>query len=154
MNYEQMNRTIVRLRRGLGILGLGALLMLTVNVLLAGKLYSQSNQVVLIPSTIKDGMVARGAVDKAYVEALAMDAVYAMYNTSPETVRYGRTSLERMTGPAERPAILDKYDRITDDAIERKISTVFFPRKMEMNFGTYEVVVEGDLATYLETTEI
>ncbi|MEM8970863.1 MAG: TraE/TraK family type IV conjugative transfer system protein, partial [Pseudomonadota bacterium] len=47
-----------------------------------------------------------------------------------------------------------KYDRITDDAIERKISTVFFPRKMEMNFGTYEVVVEGDLATYLETTEI
>ena len=44
----------------------------------------------LVPSRVSDGMVAVGAVDARFVEALALDAVYAFYNVSPETASYGR----------------------------------------------------------------
>ncbi|WP_372574747.1 TraE/TraK family type IV conjugative transfer system protein [Ruegeria jejuensis] len=154
MNFQNLDKAYKRSRRAMIVLGGAVALLLGTNALMAAKLYSQSNQVVLVPSTVSDGMVARGAVDKRYVEAVAMDAAYAMYNSSPETVRYGRATLERLAGPAERAGILAKFDKITDDVVERKISTVFFPRKIEHNFERYEVVVEGDLATYLETTQI
>lgn len=154
MNFQNMSRALIRARRATLALGGVTLALIAANLMLAAKLYSESNQVVLVPSTVSDGMVARGAVDKGYVEALALDAVYAMYNSSPRSLHYGRSVLERLSGPAERAAILDTYDRIAKDISERKISTVFFPRKIEHNFASYEVVVEGDLATYLETTQV
>jgi conjugal transfer pilus assembly protein TraE len=91
-------------------------------------------------------------VDKRYVEALALDAVYAMYNATPETLDYGRQVLDRLSSLRERSAILDQYDRIATDMRERKISTVFFPEKLEHNYATYEIVVDGFLKTYVETT--
>ncbi|QDI74459.1 TraE/TraK family type IV conjugative transfer system protein [Leisingera aquaemixtae] len=154
MNFQNMGRALSRSRRAVFALGGLTVALVAANLMLSAKLWSQSNQVVLVPTTVSDGMVARGSVDKGYVEALALDAVYAMYNSSPRTLHYGRSTLERLSGPAERASILDTYDRISKDITERKISTVFFPRKIEHNFASYEVVVEGDLATYLETTQV
>lgn len=154
MNFQNMQRTLRQSRRAMVIAVVCATVLLIANFLLAIKVYSQSNQVVLVPTTVSDGMVARGAVDKGYIEALALDAVYAMYNTSPRTIEYGRNVLERLSGPGERAKIIDTYDRIATDITERKISTVFFPRKIEHNFAAYEVVVEGVLGTYLETTQV
>ncbi|MDC0660618.1 TraE/TraK family type IV conjugative transfer system protein [Leisingera sp. SS27] len=154
MNFQNMKKALNRSRKAVLTLGVVSAGLVGAVVMLSAKLYSQSNQVVLVPTTVSDGMVARGTVDKGYVEALALDAVYAMYNSSPRTLHYGRSVLERLSGPAERASILDTYDRIAKDITERKISTVFFPRKIEHNFATYEVVVEGDLATYLETTQV
>jgi len=154
MNFPAMQKSIKQSRRAAIVLGGVALALLSVNLLLAAKMYTQSNQVVLVPTTVTDGMVARGTVDKGYIEAIALDAVYAMYNSSPNTLTYGRNVLERLSGPAERNDILRAYDRIAEDITERKISTVFFARRIEHNFERYEVVVEGDLATYLETTQV
>ena len=154
MNFPAMQRTVKQARRAAAVLGLVSLVLLVTNLLLVAKMYSQSNQVVLVPTTVTDGMVARGTVDKGYIEAIALDAVYAMYNSSPNTLTYGRSVLERLSGPAERNEILLAYDRIAEDIAARKISTVFFARRIEHNFDRYEVVVEGDLATYLETTQV
>lgn len=154
MNFQNMDKALRNSRRALLLLGISFMALLGSNFLMAAKMYAQSNQVVLVPTVVSDGMVARGAVDKGYVEALALDAVYAMYNSSPRTIVYGRSVLERLSGPAERASILETYDRISKDIVERKISTVFFPRKIEHNFSQFEVVVEGDLATYLETTQV
>ncbi|WP_081285302.1 TraE/TraK family type IV conjugative transfer system protein [Tritonibacter mobilis] len=154
MNFQTMDKSLRQSRRAVLVLGGVSAALVTSVLLLSAKMYSQSNQVVLVPTVVSDGMVARGAVDKGYVEALALDAVYSMYNSSPKNLSYGRSVLERLSGPAERASILDSYDRIAKDITERKISTVFFPRKIEHNFAEYEVVVEGDLVTYLETTQV
>ena len=154
MDLLNIQKTLKQSRMAMGIAVTCATVLLISNFLLAIKVFSQSNQVVLVPTTISDGMVARGAVDKGYIEALALDAVYAMYNTSPRTIEYGRNVLERLSGPGERAKIIETYERIATDITERKISTVFFPRKIEHNFAAYEVVVEGMLGTYLETTQI
>ena len=92
MNVQNMDKALRKSRRALLTVGVAACGLIAANVLLAAKMYSQSNQVVLVPTTVSDGMVARGAVDKGYVEALALDAVYAMYNSSPRTVHYGAAS--------------------------------------------------------------
>ncbi|MDV4146437.1 TraE/TraK family type IV conjugative transfer system protein [Shimia sp. FJ5] len=154
MTPQNLSRALKRTRRGSAVLGVVTIMLLVSTTALSIRVFSQSNQVVLVPTTVKDGMVARGAVDKGYIEALALDAVYAMYNTSPNTIRFGRSVLERLSGPAERPKILQTYDRISSDIAARKISTIFFPRVIEHNFAAYEVVVDGVLATYLETTQI
>lgn len=154
MNIQNMNKALGRSRKALVLLGVLLSTMIVGNALLAAKLYTQSNQVVLVPTTVSDGMVARGTVDKGYIEALALDAVYAMYNITPGTLGYGRSVLERLSSPAERASILEAYDRTSEDITERRISTVFFPRKIEHNFQNYEVVVDGDLATFLETTQV
>lgn len=124
------------------------------NLFLSFRIFSQSNQVVLVPTHIADGMVARGAVDKRYLEALALDAIYALYNVSPNALDYGRTVIERIASVEERPRLLQQYDRIAGDIRARKISTVFLPQKIEHNFTRMEAVVTGRLQTYLETTQV
>ncbi len=102
----------------------------------------------LIPSRVSDGMVARGAADVRYIEALSLDAVYAMYTVSPATIRYGRDVIERISAAEDRARLLDAYDDIADDIKLRRISTVFRPEKIEHNLPRLQIVVEGMLSTY------
>lgn len=154
MDFATLNKNLKHARAARNGLAIVALLMITTNVMLSVKLVQTSNQVVLVPSKISDGMVARGAIDRRYMEALALDAVYAMYTVSPNTVDYGRTVIERVSSARRRAALLDQFDDNATDIRERHISTVFFMEKLEFNFDKLQVVVFGRLGTYLETTKV
>ncbi|WP_233270680.1 type IV conjugative transfer system protein TraE [Chachezhania sediminis] len=154
MDVQRLSSAARAMRRALVLLVIVVLVMIASNLFLATKLVSQSNQVVLVPTMVRDGMVARGTVDKGYVEALALDAVYAMYNAAPGSLDYGRQTIERLSSPADRARILARYDEIAEDMRERDISTVFYPRRIEHNFRAYEIVVSGELVTFLETTQV
>jgi len=131
-----------------GIIQLVIILMLVVS-------YTQVQRTtVLIPSRVSDGMVAAGAVDSRYVESLALDAVYAFYNVSPETASYGRRVVERLSSLRDRPRLLDAFDTVSDDIRERRISTTFFPEKLEHDLDGLRVVVTGSLATFIETQRV
>jgi conjugal transfer pilus assembly protein TraE len=143
MEFAALDRSVRTARRGRNLAVVLLVTMIGANALLGLRLLNQSNQVVLIPTQVSDGMVARGAVDKRYVEALALDAVYAMYNATPETLDYGRQVLDRLSSLRERSAILDQYDRIATDMRERKISTVFFPEKLEHNYDRRRAAMAG-----------
>ncbi len=77
-----------------------------------------------------------------------------MYTVSPETVKYGRTVIERISAAQDRARLLDAYDDIADDIRLRRISTVFRPEKIEHRMDQLQVVVTGNLATYLDTSEV
>ncbi|OUS06292.1 hypothetical protein A9Q96_09965 [Rhodobacterales bacterium 52_120_T64] len=154
MDFPTLNKNLKNARAARNGLAVIVLLMIAANVMLSIKLVQTSNQVVLVPSKISDGMVARGAVDRRYMEALALDTVYAMYTVSPSTVEYGRTVIERVSSARRRAALLDQFDDNATDIRERRISTVFFVEKLEYNFANLQVVVVGRLGTYLETTKV
>lgn len=145
--YKQLNSA--RLGR-LVAAGISAVLLVVI-ILLSVTLATQTNQVVLIPTSVSDGMVARGATDKRYVEALALDAVYGLYNASPANTEYGRQVLERVSSARDRDRILSLYDEISKDIKARKISTVFYTEEVEHNPSSLEVIVTGRLQTYLNT---
>jgi conjugal transfer pilus assembly protein TraE len=154
MNLQGLQKIVRRTRmQRNAILAVGCIL-LAVNALLGIRLFTQTNQVVLVPTNVSDGMVARGASDKRYIEALALDAVYGLYNASPASLDYGRAVIERIASVSERNNLLRHYDDVATDIRERDISTVFFPRQIEHNIDNLEVVVEGDLQTYLNTVLI
>ena len=88
MEYQHLERKFKRRGLARNALLVTLLVMITANGLLALRIFNQSNQVVLIPTHIADGMVARGAVDKRYIEALTLDAIYALYNVSPNALDY------------------------------------------------------------------
>jgi conjugal transfer pilus assembly protein TraE len=125
-------------------------LLLSVDVLLTLKLYNTSNQVALVPTTVRDGMVARGAYDKSYIEAIAKDAVYGLYNTSPNTLEYGRQIIERVSSVAHRQRLLKLYDEVAEDIRARGISTYFSPETIEHNLNDKSVVVKGRFQTMLD----
>ncbi len=154
MDFPNLERALkaTRTQRNFGF-GLAAFLLAT-NGLLSIGIYSQSNQTVLVPTTIRDGMVARGAVDKRYIEALALDAIYGIYNASPANLPYGRAVIERLASVKERADLLRHYDEVATDIREREISTAFYPQKIEHNLDRLEVVVEGDLQTFLNTVMV
>ena len=154
MDVQRLGPAARTMRRALAVLVVLCVVLVAANFFLAMKLVSQSNQVVLVPTVVRDGMVARGTVDKGYVEALALDAVYAMYNAAPGSLDYGRQTIERLSSPDQRAKILATYDRIAEDMREREISTVFYPRKLEHNFEKLEIVVDGELVTFLQTTQV
>ena len=131
-----------------------AVLMIVANALLAFASVNQSNQVILIPSTVSDGMVARGKTDMRYTEALAKDVIFAFYNSSPQNLEYGRNTLERLAAATQRAKILTHYDKVAKDIRERKISTVFFINKMEHHHDKLEIIVTGTLRTYLNAVPI
>lgn len=142
----------VRLQRN--IVCAVAALMIAGNALLSFTLVSQSNQIILIPSNVSDGMIARGKTDVRYTEALAMDVVFAVYNSSPQNLEYGRATLERLAAASQRANILTHYDKVAKDIRERQISTVFFTHEIEHHHDKLEVIVSGQLRTYLNAVPI
>ena len=154
MEFDKLKRTVQTTRLQRNVMGGGFALMLAVNSLLAFEVHTQSNQVILVPTNVVDGMVARGAFDKRYVESLALDAIYGLYNATPANTGYGRDVIARLASVGDRNELLTKYDQVAEDMREREISTVFFPRTIEHNLEALEVVVEGDLQTFVNTVPV
>ena len=151
MTFEALNRQLRAARWKRTVFAMLAALLLVSNLFLVGSYTQVQRTTVLVPSRVSDGMVAVGAVDARFVEALAMDAVYAFYNTSPETASYGRRVVERLSSLRDRPGLLDAFDLVADDIRQRRISTTFFPDKVEHHESGLRIVVHGALATFIET---
>lgn len=151
MDFQTMQRQLRAAKLGRSMLLTLAVVMLLLNSLLTVKLYSSSNQVILIPTSIRDGMVARGGVDVAYLEALALDVVYGFYNASASTQAYGRARIERMASIKDQAALLARYDEVAKDYLSRKISTTFEVQIIERNLETLEIKITGLFTTYLDT---
>lgn len=154
MDFEQLKLALGRTRMQRNIVLGAAVVMLASNALLAFDINNRSNQVILVPTNVSDGMVARGSFDKRYVESLALDAVYGLYNATPSTTDYGRDVIARIAAVRDRNGLLARYDEIATDMRERDISTVFFPRTIEHNLERLEVVIDGDLQTFVNTVPI
>ena len=154
MDFATLNRKYKQSKTARNGLAIALGVSLASNFFLSYRISQENTQVVLVPSKVSDGMVARGAADIRYIEALSLDAVYAMYTISPATVKYGRDVIERIASGADRARLLDAYDDIADDIRLRRISTIFRPEKLEHNLARLQITVQGSLATYLDTTEV
>ena len=152
MDPKEFGRQLRAARRGRNFVALFAGALVVANTALALNILRETNQVVLVPSRISDGMVARGVIDHRYVEAITLDAVYGMYNVHKDTLEYGRAIIARVSSSSQRADLLEQYDRIAEDITIRKISTVFYPRKLTVVPDGLSVSVAGQLATFLETT--
>lgn len=154
MDFQTMQKRLKSANiRGI-VLFCGMAVAMGANALLAMKIYSTSNQVVLVPTSITDGMVARGAIDKRFVEAVALDAVFGLYNSSPSTLTRGRTVIERTAAVRNRAELLKLYDEVAEDIRQREISTVFNPLQIEHNLEKLEVTIKGELDTYLSNVKV
>lgn len=154
MNFDALNRQFRAQRRRTAFFMGTTLLMVVGNLMLAGAYTQVQRTTVLVPSRVSDGMVAAGAVDARYVESLALDAVYAFYNVSPETASYGRRVVERLSSLRDRPTLLDAFDSVSEDIRERRITTTFFPERIEHDIDGLRVIVTGSLATFIETERV
>lgn len=154
MTFDALNRQLRAARWQRSVFALIALLLLVSNLFLVGSYTQVQRTTVLVPSRVSDGMVAVGAIDNRFVEALALDAVYAFYNVSPETASYGRRVVERLASLRDRPQLLDAFDAVADDIRQRRISTTFFPEKVEHDMDGLRVVITGSLATFIETKRV
>lgn len=142
------NRTIRRQRNFFGMLTVA---LVVSNVFLVGSYTQVQRTTVLVPSRVSDGMVAVGAIDSRFVEALALDATYAFYNVSPQTASYGRKVVERLSSLRDRPQLLDAFDSVADDIRERRITTTFYPERIDHDLDKLKVTITGNLATFIET---
>jgi hypothetical protein len=97
MDFATLSRRMKGAQRARNVVTLMLGVSIAANLLLTWRISQENTQVVLIPSRVSDGMVARGAADVRYIEALSLDAVYAMYTVSPATIRYGRDVIERIS---------------------------------------------------------
>ncbi|MFC3058415.1 TraE/TraK family type IV conjugative transfer system protein [Paenirhodobacter populi] len=154
MNFDTLSRRMKSAQRARNMVAVLLAVAVAANLLLSLRVAQENTQVVLIPSRVSDGMVARGAADIRYIEALSLDAVYAMYTISPGTIRYGRDVIDRISSAQDRARLLEYYDDIAEDIRLRRISTVFRPEKIEHNLARLQITVDGNLATYLDTTEV
>lgn len=154
MTPDALNRQLRSARWQRSLFAVIALLLLVSNLFLVGSYTQVQRTTVLIPSRISDGMVAVGAVDARYVESLALDTIYAFYNVSPETASYGRRVVEKLASLRDRPSLLEAFDTVADDIRQRRITTVFFPERVEHDASGLKVVVTGSLATFIETERV
>lgn len=154
MTFDALNRQLRAARWQRSVFAVLALLLLVSNLFLVGSFTQVQRTTVLVPSRVSDGMVAVGAVDARFVEALALDAVYAFYNVSPETASYGRRVVERLASLRDRPSLLDAFDTVSNDIRQRRISTTFFPETVEHELTGLRVIITGSLATFIETQRV
>ena len=142
---SQMQRNII------AIIALSLLLIIGVQAIALAK---QRRSVVLIPSHVSDGMVAYGARDTRYIEAIALDTIYALFNVSPGSMEYSRLVLERVSAAAQREEVMKIWEKSTEDYVMRKISTTFLPHKIEYQLVSDRAVITGDLRTFIGNTMV
>ena len=130
------------------------ILQLLLMVMLVVTLMSQKTQVVLIPSRVTDGMVALGAQDNRYIEAIGLDVVYAMFNVTPSSLRHNRAVIERVTSAQQREVVLGVFDETSKDFKRRNITTAFFPVSITYELSLNRVRIEGQIKTFLNTTMV
>lgn len=152
MTFNAMSKALRAARMQRSVFAALLMLALAANVMLAVTLSSTARTTVLVPTHIRDGMVAAGAVDRRFVEALAKDALAAFYNTSPQTTEYGRTVVERIASVRDRPELLKAYDGIAIDIKARDITTVFFLQRINHSSDALKLSVEGSFATFIGKT--
>jgi len=109
----------------------------------------QTNQVVLTPSIVADGMVARGAVNVPYLEAIAKDVVTSLYQVTPTTLGEGRAVIERVASGSTRDALLKSFDATAQDIIDRRLSTVWRTEQFTTDMNALTVDVSGEFTTYV-----
>lgn len=114
----------------------------------------QKQSVVLIPSRVSDGMVAVGALDTRYIEAIALDTIYALFNVSQGTTDYSRIVLQRVTSADQRQAVMRIWETSIQDYQRRNISTTFLPLSIEYQLNLDRVLVRGDLRTFIGNTMV
>ena len=154
MTFDSLNKQFRKQRKMTVFFMMTTVIMMIANLMLSGAYTQVERTTVLVPSRVSDGMVAAGAVDARYVESLALDAVYAFYNVSPETASYGRRVVERLSSLRDRPALLDAFDSVSDDIRDRRITTTFFPEQIDHDIDGLNVIVTGSLATFIETQRV
>lgn len=154
MSPNALSRQFKSVRRQRSFFVATSMVLLVIVFLLAGTMSQVQRTTVLLPSRVADGMVAAGAVDSRYVEALALDAIYAFYNASPANASYGRRVVERLASVRDRPLLLDNFDTVADDIRQRRISTVFYVEKLELDRDAMTVRAVGSLATFIETKRV
>lgn len=154
MQFSSMERAMLRFRRARNALGIVLLVMILSNLLLVWQVLNTRSQMILVPSRVSDGMVAQGGGDIRYLEALALDAVQAMYTLSPATTSYSRSVIDRVSNPAEREVLLKRFDDTASDIKKREISTVFMPEKIDHDLAGLLLVVTGQFSTYLGTNKV
>ena len=152
MNTSEMQRRYGSVIFQRNIFVATVLFLLALVGLLAFSLSQKEQRVVLIPSRVSDGMIAYGAKDTRYIEALALDTVYAMFNISPGSTSYTKTVLTRITTAESRAEILEAVDESTQDYKRRKITTTFFPHSIEYHLDKDRVIIPGILKTFISNS--
>lgn len=141
-------------QRQRNVLALCAVLLIIATCALSLRVASGFNQTVLLPTRVGDGMVAKGAVDRAYIEALALDTAQAMFTIHASTLDYDRQTLERVAHPSNRARLLEEFDAQAQIITDRKISTVFDSNQLTTDLSELRVIIDGFLTTYLDKMQI
>lgn len=149
MNQSLVANQLKFARFGRNLLAIMLVVSVVSNAALAVHISRQTNQVVLVPSRVADGMVARGSVNVQYLEQLAKDAVTSLYQLTPTTLGEGRGVIERVASGKTRSALLTHFDDIAKDIEQRKLSTVWRTNRLSTNLDALTVDVEGEFSTYV-----
>lgn len=124
------------------------------NAAMASFIATQHSQVVLIPTVVRDGVIAAGLYDERYAEVLALDVVRAMLSVSPETRQIARDSVQRFAAPDARAGLIARFDEVTATIGERDVSTVFYPTNISHDIPGQSVLVRGELVTFLGPSRV
>ena len=154
MSPEALLQRYRSAQRQRNLLVLCVLLLIISTCALSLRVASGFNQTVLLPTRLGDGMVAKGAVDRAYIEALALDTAQAMFTIHGTSLEYDRLTMERVAHPSNRARLLEEFDAQAEVIKERKISTVLDSNRLTTDLSELRVVIDGFLTTYLDKTQI
>lgn len=149
MNNALVIKQLKAARFARNALAIVTVLLVCSNAALSVHISRQTNQVVLVPSRVADGMVARGSVNVPYLEQLAKDAVLSLYQLTPTTLKDGRSVIERVASGSTRTALLTHFDQIAKDIDARNLSTVWRTIRLSTDLDALTVDVEGDFSTYV-----
>lgn len=152
MNHQHLTNQYSSAKKQRNFLFALCISLCVTTVALSGVIANQSREVVLVPTRVTDGMVAFGNKDTRYMEAITLDAIYALLNISPGTFDYSKQVLMRVTTAASKADILRAFDESTKDYQKRNISTSFIPTSIEYQIHLDRVEVTGLLRTLIGST--
>ncbi len=125
-----------------------AISLLISNLAMSFLLLFSSQEVVLVPNSLKDrAVISKNYASKQYIEAVTRDVVGLVLNITPTNTEYVEKEILKITHPIFYGKLKSALLQRSKDVTDRKISNYFFPKSMQVNEN--KVYVSGNLKTFL-----
>ena len=140
-------------RDGLAII---SLILLLTTFLLSVRIFTYSNETVIIPTLSPDKAVVynKSQISKEYLTELTLDITHMLLDISPDNVLSQYQRLRMHFLPEKREELVGVLRRIKDNVTNKRLTTFFTTNieEMRVNQSDLEVIVSGKLNTLTYNT--
>ncbi|NGX47092.1 MAG: hypothetical protein K1000chlam3_00461 [Chlamydiae bacterium] len=154
MDANYFKKNVGKMQYQRNVLTTFCFIVLLSNLLLVLLALTKRERIIIVPPTIeKEFWIEGKKFSPTYLEQFGIFLAQLLLNKSPESVSLQNRILLRFVAPDYYPIFKKALEQEKNEMIEKDLSYIFFPDKVQVLPERKQIILEGNRLAYLGTEE-